>query len=72
VHDRRVVRVQVVERLCGVPEVVDRELRIEPGATATLEQRLQIRALDPVHRDDVPVVHEEVLADERETRMGTE
>ena len=40
-----------------------------PGRPSASSNRLEVRALDPVHRDDVPVVDEEVLADQREPRM---
>ena len=72
VHDGWVVAVKVLERLGGLLEVADGERRVEPGAALGVEHRLEVRALDPVHRDDVPVVHEEVLADQREPRMGRE
>jgi hypothetical protein len=70
VHDGRVVRVQVLQCLGGLLEVAERETRIEPRAAVDVEQRLEVRTLDPVHRDDVSVVHEEVLADQREPWMG--
>src|SRR3990172_3894455 len=60
----------MLQRLAGLFEVADRERRVEPGAAINVEQRLEVHALDPVHRDDVPFIHEEVLADQREPRMG--
>ncbi len=71
-HDGWVVCVQVLERLGGLLEVVYRERRVEPGAALGREQRFEVPTLDPVHRDDVAVVHEEVLTDEWQPRTGRE
>ncbi len=70
VHHGWVVSVEVLQRLGGLPEVPDCDRRVEPGAGLRVEQRLEVRALDPVHRDDVASIHEEVLADQREPRVG--
>ena len=60
---------KVRERRGRLLEIVDRERRVETRAAFGLEQRLEVHALDPVHRDDVPLVREEVLADQRQPRM---
>ena len=60
---------EVLERFGGLLEVSDRQRGIEAGASLGSEHGLEVRAVDPVHRDDVPVVDEEVLAHERQSRM---
>ncbi len=60
---------EMLERVGGLLEVSDREDGIETGASLRSEHGLEIRAVDPVHRDDVPVVDEEVLAHEWQSRM---
>ena len=69
VDDRRVERVQVRERLGGVGEVGEDARGCQAGAAALAQQRLEIGALHPVHRDHVAVALEEVLADERQPRV---
>ena len=70
--DGRIVSVQVLQGLGGFFEVADQAKRVETGVAVDAEQRLQIGAVDPVHRDDVAIVDEEVLTHEREPRMRRE
>ena len=72
VHHGRVVAVQVLESLGRLLQIADRKRRIEPRRALHLQHRLEVRAVDPVHRDDVALVHEEVLTDERKTEMRRE
>ena len=60
---------QVIQRLGGLLEVAS-ERRVESTITLAVEQRLEVAALDPVHRDEVAGVLEEVLAYEREPWCG--
>ena len=66
VDHRGRLRVQVRERLRRLREVRQHARRGEPRAAAVAEQRRQVGAIDPVHRDDVVVAVEEVLAHERQ------
>ena len=63
---------QVRQRLGGLREVAEHARRREPGAPAVGQQRRQVGAVDPVHRDDVVVAVEEVLAHERQRRVRRE
>ena len=72
VDDGRVVGAEVLERLGRLSEVVDDERRIQPGAAVGLEHGLEVEPLDPVHRNHVAPVHEEVLAHEWKPGMGLE
>ena len=60
---------QVRERLGRLGEVGEHARRREPGAPAVAQQRRQVGAVDPVHRDDVVVAVEEVLAHQRQGRV---
>ena len=57
------------ERLGRLGEIGQHARRREPRAPVLGEQRRQVGALDPVHRNDVVVAVEEVLAHQRQRRM---
>ena len=69
VDQRRVVAVQVHQRLGRLGQVGEDAPRCEPGSTAIAQQRGQVDAIDPVHRDDVVVAVEEVVAHEGQRRV---
>ena len=64
--------VQVGERLGGLRQVAEHARGGKPGPAALGQQGRQVGALDPVHRHDVVVAVEEVLAHERERGMRRE
>jgi hypothetical protein len=69
VDDGRRLGVQEAQRLGGLGEVAQHAGRREAGAPTVAHQLRQVRAVDPVHRHDVVVAVEEVLAHERERRV---
>ena len=69
VDHRRVLGVQVSQRLSRLGEIGEHAGGRQARAPAIAEQRGQVDAVDPVHRHDVAVGLEEVLAHEREGRV---
>ena len=65
VHDRRVPRVQERQRLGGLGEVGHHAGGREAGGAPLGQDPGEVGPVDPVHRDDVLVLDEEVLADQR-------
>ena len=66
---RRVLGVQVSERLGRLGEVGEHARRRQTGPAALAHQPRKVGALHPVHGHDVPVAVEEVLANQRQRRM---
>ena len=69
VHDRRVLRVQEHQRLGGLGEVGHHAGGRQAGRSPLGQDPREVGPVDPVHRDDVLVVDEEVLADQRQRRV---
>ena len=65
VNHRRVLAVEVGQRGCRIREPGEHDRRTEPGTAPGMEQATEVRALHPVHGDDVLVAVEEVVAHER-------
>ena len=58
------------ERLRRLGEVGEHARRRQTGPAPLAQQPREVGAVHPVHGHDVPVAVEEVLADQRERRMG--
>jgi len=61
--------VQEGQRLGGLGEVRKDARQGESGSALGPQQSREVGAIDPIHHDDVLVVVEEVLSDERQRRM---
>ena len=69
VDDRRVLGVQVGERLRRLGEVGEHARRRQTRPAPIAQQRGEVGAVHPVHGHDVPVAVEEVLSHQRKRRM---
>ena len=69
VDDRRVLRVQVRERLGRLGEVGEHARRRQTRSAPLAQQPRKVGALHPVHGHDVAVAVEEVLSNQRQRRM---
>ena len=72
VDDRRVLRVQERQRLGGLGEVGEHARGRQAGRAPLGQDPREVGAVDPVHRDDVLVLHEEVLTDSGRAGCGCE
>ncbi|MGA2011050.1 MAG: hypothetical protein ABSH51_11050 [Solirubrobacteraceae bacterium] len=69
VNDRRFLRMQMRERVGRFGEVCQHARGREPRLPTVAQQRRQVGAVNPVHRQDVVIAVEEILADKRQRRM---